>query len=240
MILFCTSSIFSESWQDLLRRNGSRNNQAITHLESRPDDISGFRSFETTIFLEVSFVVSGSRSQLRGVTNRVSVWRRDVRGSGLEGSLNTQVIHWTGSISGDRSYETEIWWELTLERERSVPCTSRGCIWSLKCWCWATIDLEIFWSLSCDLLRFQRNLLIKNLLFYGEEMLLGSSGTDIYEIKRFVPVLLWQWDLVNEGFRGKESYLIPAWKCNKLEELYVECVPSMLFGRLGWKKYCMV
>ena len=49
----------------------SQETQDITRPESRPADISGAISSETTFFLEVGLVMSGSRSQLRDVTNPV-------------------------------------------------------------------------------------------------------------------------------------------------------------------------
>ena len=62
----------------MLRRNGPWKTQDINPPESIPGDKSGPISSETTIFIEVGLVMSGSRSQLRGVTNRVLFQRRDV------------------------------------------------------------------------------------------------------------------------------------------------------------------
>ena len=114
--------------------------------------ISGARSDEMKIFLEVGLFISGSISQLRVVTNRVWVQRRGMWGSWLEGSLKTWVIFCTGSVSGARSAETKIFWELTLDRERSETGTAWGCIWSLK-------FLSIVWFRSCTLLMYERILL---------------------------------------------------------------------------------
>ena len=80
-------------------------------LEARPADGSGFRLEETTIFLEVGLYISGSRSHWRGVNN-------------LEVSLKTQAIAWTGSRSVLRSSEKKIFWEVTLERDKSETVTS--------------------------------------------------------------------------------------------------------------------
>ena len=107
LLIFRPLSTFSKSWQELLRINGPHNTRSITPPELRPADRSGPRSSETTIFLEVGLVMSGSRSELKGATKRVWFWRRDLWGSILEGSLNTQSMPSTGSISRARSDETK-------------------------------------------------------------------------------------------------------------------------------------
>ena len=56
------------------------------------------------------------------------------------------------------------------------------------------------------------------------QMLERSYGTYILEIWKFV--------LFNDRWRVKESFLILSWKGYNLEELNVECVPSMKF--LDW------
>ena len=66
----------------------------------------------------------------------------------------------------------------------------------------------------------------------------GSYGTDILEIRFCVCVLSWQWDLVKDGCRGKEYFLILVWKGHNLEELNVKYFPIMYF--LDWVGHILV
>ena len=191
----------------------------VSFLKLDGSDLEGLVSAETKIFLEVGLVMPGSRSQLRGVVNQVWVWRHGV--SDLEilscwqlATLITCVRFWRHEVSDLEMMLPKIFWEVTLERERPDTSTAWGCIWSLKIW-------SIVWFYSWTLLRcerislkFEHNLLCNysiNLVIFlrqsrassGEEILQGSSGTDILEIRKFVHVLLWKWDIVNEGCRGK-------------------------------------
>ena len=54
-----------------MRRNVKQKPSSITPKGFKLADGSGARSDETTIFLEVGLVMSGSRSQLRSVKNPV-------------------------------------------------------------------------------------------------------------------------------------------------------------------------
>ena len=79
-----------------------------TRVISWTGSISRSRSSETTIFLEVGLVMSGSISQLRGVAYSVCVQRHDVWKSRLEGfaedsSYCRDMIKFRIQISRDRN-----------------------------------------------------------------------------------------------------------------------------------------
>ena len=129
----------------------------------------------------------------------------------------------------------KIFREVASERDIPELDTSWGWIWSLGFWYWSIIELIIAWSISYDFVRSKRIPSIRtyNLLREAwkvspwEDILEGSSGTDILEIQNFVHILSWWWALVKSRYRGNELCLIIVWKGHNLEEINVEGVLSM-------------